>query len=61
MTQKVVLAVNTSAAASTPVYLAITGAAAAAELSLRLHTVDVKALTAAPAPPAHWLVPAACP
>jgi demethoxyubiquinone hydroxylase (CLK1/Coq7/Cat5 family) len=30
MTQKVVLAVNTSAAASTPVYLSMTGAAAAA-------------------------------
>jgi hypothetical protein len=29
MTQKVVLAVNTSAAASTPVYLAMTGAKAA--------------------------------
>jgi hypothetical protein len=35
MTQKVVLAVNTSAAASTPVYLAMTGAKAdRIELSL---------------------------
>jgi hypothetical protein len=35
MTQKVVLSVNTSAAASTPVYLAMTGAAAAAVVASR--------------------------
>ena len=35
MTWKVVLAVNTSAAASTPVYFSITGVAAAAVIASR--------------------------
>jgi hypothetical protein len=35
MTQKVVLGVNTSAAASTPVYFSITGAAATRVISSR--------------------------